>query len=68
MQEPILLNVMEVFAKDQEAAEEARRGWIARGETLEIMYSAIPGLQAAALDTKNYIYDCLIGKVYAATK
>lgn len=68
MQEPILLNVMEVYAKTPEAAEEARRGWIARGTTLDIMYSAIPGLQAAALETKNFIYDQLMPKVYAATK
>ena len=66
--EPVLLNVMEVYAKTPEAAEEARRGWIARGTTLDIMYSAIPGLQAAALDTKNYIYDKLLPIVYSLTK
>jgi len=66
--QPIILNVCEVYAKNEAVAEEARRGWIARGEALDLMYENIPGLQSAALDTKNFIYDCLIKKVYAITK
>jgi len=58
--EPILINVMEAYAKDEKAAEEARRGWIIRSLTLDIMYDNIPDLyHGASLDTKNYIYDQL---------
>lgn len=64
----MVLNALEVFAPTEEAAEEARRGWTARTETLNIMYNNIPGLQSAKLETKNYIYDALIGKVYALTR
>ena len=63
----IILNVCEVFAKYEEAANEARRGWIARGEALDIMYNNIPNLHAAELETKNFIYDALISKVYNIT-
>lgn len=64
---PILLNVMEVYAKSEQAAEEARRGWIARGTTLDIMYDNIPNLRQAELDTKNFIYDKLLPIVYSLT-
>lgn len=64
--EPILLNVMEVYAPNQEAAQEARRGWIARSTTLDIMYNTINGLQAASLDAKNYIYSKLLPIIDAA--
>ena len=60
----MVINVLEVFAKDENARREARAGWIARGEALELMYSNIDGLQAAALDTKNFIYDAMIKKVF----
>jgi hypothetical protein len=53
----MILNVCEVFAPNEEAAEEARRGWISRGLTLDLMYENIPGLNNAQLDTKNFIYD-----------
>lgn len=64
---PVLLNVMEVYAKTEEAAQEARRGWIARGTTLDIMYDNIPNLRQAQLETKNYIYDVLLKIVYKFT-
>ena len=55
----MIINVCEKYAKDQKAAEEARNGWMIRSLTLDLMYDNIPGLNAAALETKNYIYDKL---------
>lgn len=55
----MILNVCEVFAPNEKAAEEARKGWISRGLTLDIMYENIPGLNNAQLETKNFIYDKL---------
>ena len=60
----MVINVLEVFAKDEDARREARAGWIARGEALELMYSNIDGLQGAELETKNFIYDAMIKKVF----
>ena len=55
----MIINVCEQYAKDEKAAQEARKSWIIRSLTLDLMYDNIPELQAAALDTKNYIYDKL---------
>ena len=63
--ETLILNVCEIYAKDEQALKEARAGWIARSETLDIMYSSIEGLNQATLETKNFIYDVLIKKVYS---
>ena len=60
----MVINVLEVFAKDEDARREARAGWIARGEALELMYSNIDGLQGAELETKNLIYDAMFKKVF----
>ena len=68
MSDAIILNVLEVYAADAEKAAEARRGWTARSATLDIMYNTINGLQAASLDTKNYIYDNLLPIITAALK
>lgn len=48
-----------MFAPNDAAAEEARKGWISRGLTLDLMYENIPGLNSAQLETKNFIYDQL---------
>lgn len=66
--EPIILNVCEIYAKNENEAHEARRRWIARSEALDIMYDNIPGLQDAKLETKNYIYDKLNAVVFELTK
>lgn len=63
--EGLVLNVCEIFAKDQDAAEEARKAWNTRTITLDLMYDYIPGLMKAELETKNYIYDALLEKVKA---
>lgn len=63
--EGIVLNVCEVFAKDLEAAKEARKAWNTRTITLDLMYESIPGLMKAELETKNFIYDALLQKVNA---
>jgi len=63
--EGLVLNVCEIFAKDQEAAEEARKAWNTRSITLDLMYENIDGLMQAELETKNYIYDALLQKVNA---
>jgi hypothetical protein len=55
----MIINVCEVFAPNEAAAEEARKGWISRGLTLDLMYENIPGLNNAQLETKNFIYDQL---------
>lgn len=55
----MIINVMEAYAKDEQAAQEARNGWMIRSLTLDLMYDNIPGLKAAELETKNYIYDKL---------
>lgn len=55
----MVINVLEAYAKDEQAAQEARNGWMIRSLTLDLMYDNIPGLNTAALDTKNYIYDKL---------
>lgn len=55
----MIVNVLEAYAKDEQAAREARKGWIVRSLTLDLMYDNIPDLQAAKLDTKNFIYDKL---------
>ena len=55
----MIINVCEVFAPNEKAEEEAKRAWICRGLTLDIMYENIPGLNAAQLETKNFIYDKL---------
>ena len=57
--ETMIVNVLEVYAKDEQTAQEARNDWIIRSLTLDLMYDNIPGLNTAALDTKNYIYDKL---------
>jgi hypothetical protein len=57
--ETMIINVCEAYAKDEPAAQEARKNWTVRSLTLDLMYDNIPGLQTAALDTKNYIYDKL---------
>lgn len=57
--ETMIINICEAYAKDEQAAQEARKSWMVRSLTLDLMYDNIPGLQAAALDTKNYIYDKL---------
>jgi hypothetical protein len=54
-----IINVCEAFAPNEQAAEEARKGWISRSVTLDLMYDNIPGLRDAELETKNYIYDKL---------
>ena len=66
MNTPALYNVMELYAENAQKAAEARRGWTARTATLDIMYENILGLEAADLDTKNYIYDCLCPIISAA--
>lgn len=66
MNTPALYNVMELYAENAQKAAEARRGWTARSVTLDFMYENIPGLEAADLDTKNYIYDCLLPIISAA--
>lgn len=55
----MIINVCEQYAKDEKAAQEARNSWMIRSLTLDLMYDNIPGLNAAALETKNYIYDKL---------
>lgn len=55
--ETMIINVCEAYAKDEQAAQEARKNWMIRDITLDLMYDNIPGLQAATLDTKNFIYD-----------
>ena len=62
---PQLYNVLEIFAESEEKAKQAAKDYRARSETLNIMYSFIPALNQAKLDTKNYIYDELLKKVYA---
>ena len=62
--ETAILNVCEVFAKDRQSAIDAHAGWIARSETLDIMYDNIAGLHNAELETKNFIYDKLMQIVY----
>lgn len=62
---PILYNIMELYAETPEQAKEAAKDYKARSETLNFMYNYIPNLQAAKLETKNFIYDNLLPKVYA---
>ena len=56
---PILVNALELYAPNKQAAIEAHIGYMTRSITLDLMYDNIPGLQAAQLETKNYIYDKL---------
>ena len=58
--EPILINVMEAYAKDEAEAKAARDSWMIRSLTLDIMYDNIPNLYTeASLETKGFIYDQL---------
>ena len=68
MKTPQLYNVLELYAETPEQAKEAAKRYKARSETLNIMYENIKNLHAASLDTKNYIYDLLLPKVYAIIK
>ena len=64
MKTPQLYNVLEIYAETPEKGREAARGYKARSETLNIMYENIENLHAASLETKNFIYDLLLPKVY----
>lgn len=65
---PKLYNILEIFAESEEQAKEAAKDYTARSETLNFMYNYIPNLQTAKLETKNFIYDNLLPKVYAIIK
>lgn len=60
----MVLNVLELFAENEQQRIDARAGWIARGETLELMYDNIEGLNEAQLETKNFVYYELLRRVY----
>ena len=60
----MVINVLSVYAENEDAKKEARAGWIARGEALDLMYAHIDGLTEAELETKNFIYDAMIKKVF----